>query len=71
MDPTVDEVYQEQELLGSFQIEPTLVLDFLVSDNDGTTISNERSREPTKKKVAWPPLKNGDILIMFLMKTEK
>lgn len=31
MEPTVDEVYQE-ELLGSFQIEPTLVLDFLVSD---------------------------------------
>lgn len=71
MEPTVDEVYREEELLGYFQIEPTLVLDFLVSDNDGTPISNERSREPTKKKVAWPPLKNGDILVLFFMKTEK
>lgn len=60
-----------KRIVGSFQIEPTLILDFLVSDNDGTTISNERSREPTKKKVSRPPLKNGDILVLILVKTEK
>lgn len=53
----VDEVFQEEELPSSFEIEPASALDSLVGDRNDVIVPEKRKREVRKKKVAWQPLR--------------
>jgi hypothetical protein len=56
-DKHVDEIYQEEELLTSFVIEPSATLDSLVGDGADVTVLLKRKRQPVKKKsTRWSAL---------------
>jgi hypothetical protein len=52
----VDEVFQEEDLLTSFHIDPSLALDSLVADINDLTLPERRRRQPVRRKYKWRPL---------------
>jgi hypothetical protein len=45
----LDEVYQDDELSSSFNIDPNLTLDSLLSDANDVTVHEEREQQISKK----------------------
>jgi hypothetical protein len=52
----VDEVFQEEELLNSFDIDPVPALDSLVADINDLIFLERRRRQTIRRKVTWRPL---------------
>lgn len=52
----VDEVYQDDELLSSFNIDPDSALDSLRGDANDVTFPEKMKQQHRKKKVTWRPL---------------
>jgi hypothetical protein len=61
-DGQVDEVFQEEELPTSFDVEPGAALDSLVGCGDEVTVLQKRKRQPMKKKARWPTLGRRGVL---------
>jgi hypothetical protein len=52
-----EEIYQEDELPSSFNIDTELLSDALVGDQNDVVVPPKRKRVPRKKKVTWRPSK--------------
>ena len=56
--PEVDEIYQDEELPTSFDVEPGTGIDNLVGDLEDIHVPEKRKRKQTKKRVTWSALKS-------------
>jgi hypothetical protein len=52
-DEHVDEIYQEEQLLTSFVVEPSAALISLVADGADVTVLQKQKQQPVKKKCTW------------------
>ena len=52
----VDEIYQDDEVLNSFNVDDQVLPESLIGDRHDVVVPQKRKREPRKKKVTWRPL---------------